>query len=51
MEPLLIFSIVGVVISMTLLICGIRGYFRGRKLYNDFIEAMNNYLKEEAIND
>lgn len=47
MEPLLIFSIVGVIISIAILVYGIQGYFRGRKLINSYMLAMSKYLKEE----
>lgn len=48
MEPLLIISIVGLVISIAILIYVIRGYIRGRKMFNSYMLAMSKYLKEEA---
>lgn len=47
MEPLLIFSIVGVVISVSILIYYIQGYIRGYKMFNSYMLAMSKYLKKE----
>lgn len=48
MEPLLIFCIVGIIVSLAMLIYGVQGYIRGRKMFNSYMEAMAKYLREEA---
>ena len=44
----MIFCIVGLVVSISMLIYGVRGYIRGRKMFNSYMEAMAKYLREEA---
>ncbi len=48
MEPLLLLSLGGALVSFIALIFGIREYVRGYKMFNDYMEATSKYLKEEA---
>jgi hypothetical protein len=48
MEPLLILSLGGALVSFMALIFGVREYVRGYKMFNDYMEAINKYLKEEV---